>query len=146
MNQEILTSLTDLTRWSKHFFEGKTSERAVFLLDGPMGAGKTQLVRTLGELFRWQEVSSPTYSLINEYGGGVVSGKIHHCDLYRIESAEELENTGFWDIFLKKSGWIFVEWSERMDISNIPKGWSVYRIRMEVSGGENRTLKIDSLF
>ncbi len=141
MNKEILTSLADLTRWSKSFFEAKRNERAVFLLDGAMGAGKTQLVRTLGDLFGWKEVSSPTYSLINEYD----SGKIHHCDLYRIESSEELENTGFWDIFLKKSGWIFVEWSERMEISKIPKGWNIYRIQIEVDGSEKRTLHVSYL-
>lgn len=115
-----------LKMWAQSFFLPKRNIPCVFLLEGPVGAGKTHLVRLLGDLMNWTHVSSPTYSIINEYQEGM----IHHCDLYRIKDNDELEMTGFWELFNKKSGWIFIEWPSHMEISRIPMFWNVYEIQL----------------
>lgn len=73
-----------------------------------MGVGKTTLIKTLVELLGSMDtISSPTYSLVNEYK--TKKGSIFHFDLYRIEEEEELYNFGIED-YLNTSHWILVEW------------------------------------
>ena len=84
----------------------------VFTFHGEMGAGKTTLIRTLCEIMNVKEkVSSPTFSIINEYSSENY-GNIFHIDLYRLKSSEEAIAAGVEDCII--SGNIcFVEWPER---------------------------------
>lgn len=83
----------------------------VVLLTGNLGAGKTTLakgiVRGLGAASE-DDVSSPTFTLIHEYGGG----RVYHVDLYRIEEAGELSSLGLDEIF-DSGAVVLVEWGER---------------------------------
>lgn len=133
-----VSNLKELKSWAESFFSSYKNEKTVFLLEGQMGAGKTELVRAVGESMGWGDVSSPTYSLINEYGNGFA----HHCDLYRIEDADELEGTGFWEIFDKPKGWIFIEWPSKMDVARIPKGWRVCHIQIQVESETFRNIVV----
>lgn len=86
-------------------------ERCTILLEAEMGSGKTTLMSHLLRLMGIDEVSSPTYSLVNEYRSA--SGKaIHHYDLYRLKATEELEEIGFGDL-LDRGEWNFIEWPEK---------------------------------
>lgn len=86
-------------------------ERCIILLEAEMGSGKTTLMSHLLQLMGIDEVSSPTYSLVNEYR--TPGGKaIHHYDLYRLKAAEELEELGFVDL-LDRGEWNFIEWPEK---------------------------------
>ena len=84
----------------------------VLLFQGTMGAGKTTLIKALCEqLGVGDRVSSPTFSLVNEYQSP--SGIIYHFDLYRIEQQQEALDFGieeYWD----SGAWCFVEWAERI--------------------------------
>ena len=84
----------------------------VLLFQGAMGAGKTTLIKALCEqLGVGDRVSSPTFSLVNEYQSP--SGTIYHFDLYRIEQQQEALDFGieeYWD----SGAWCFVEWAERI--------------------------------
>lgn len=85
--------------------------RATVLLIGNLGAGKTTLakgiVSGLGAA-EPEEVSSPTFTLIHEYGGG----RVYHVDLYRLDKPEEIATLGLDEIF-EKDAIVLVEWGER---------------------------------
>ena len=83
----------------------------VILFTGEMGAGKTAFTKGLAEYFGTdEEVSSPTFALVNEYPGRV---PIFHFDLYRIYGFDDLYAVGFFD-YLDRDGIIVVEWSENV--------------------------------
>jgi len=84
------------------------SQNKVFILNAPMGAGKTTLVSAIcKELGVNDELSSPTFSIVNEYR--VDNQSIFHLDLYRLETAEELFNIGI-EEYLDNKSYMFVEW------------------------------------
>ncbi len=107
------------------------SGRQVLLLNGPLGVGKTQLVRSLLKNLKGdQSASSPTFAIHNSYPVGEGSS-IEHFDLYRIESDEDLESTGFWEVFNLPKGLICIEWPDRIHLADIPKAWNVLRLQLE---------------
>lgn len=80
-------------------------------LEGPLGVGKTALVRAvLGALAYQEAVPSPTYTLIETYP--LRDWTVHHLDLYRLGDPEELEFLGVRDLATPEALW-FVEWPER---------------------------------
>src|SRR5579863_9115669 len=85
--------------------------RAVLLLIGNLGAGKTTLakgnVSALGAAPP-EEVSSPTFTLIHEYGGG----RVYHVDLYRLDRPEQVATLGLEEIFDRQAV-VLIEWGER---------------------------------
>ncbi len=93
---------------------GRLLEPGDFLgLTGELGTGKTLLVRGVSKGVGVAEgqVQSPTFTIVNTYGGGRLP--LHHADLYRIESRDELYATGYFDL-LEGEGAMAVEWVERI--------------------------------
>lgn len=107
------------------------------LFSGEMGAGKTTLIKELvKQLGSKHQVSSPTFSLVNEYEGENVS--IYHFDFYRIEEETEAYDMGFED-YLDDSHYVFIEWPEK--ISNLwPEHYSF--VKLEVGEHQFRTLTL----
>jgi tRNA threonylcarbamoyladenosine biosynthesis protein TsaE len=89
--------------------------RAVILLIGNLGAGKTTLakgiVSGLGTA-EPDEVSSPTFTLIHEYGAAVNRASVYHIDLYRLDRAEQVATLGLEEIF-DRDAVVLIEWGER---------------------------------
>ena len=112
-------------------------ERAVVLLIGNLGAGKTTIakgiVKGLGAAAP-EEVSSPTFTLIHEYGGG----RVYHIDLYRLEKAHEVATLGLDELFDRKAV-VLVEWGERF-----PRLMPEERmeIRLEAVGDDERVIEV----
>jgi tRNA threonylcarbamoyladenosine biosynthesis protein TsaE len=85
----------------------------IVLLRGDLGAGKTTLVKGIAEGFDAalaENVTSPTFTLIHEYRGPVVT--LYHIDLYRIDTERELETLGL-DDMLAPNCILLIEWGEK---------------------------------
>lgn len=86
--------------------------RAVVLLIGNLGAGKTTLAKGIVEglgAATSDDVSSPTFTLIHEFGG---ARRVYHIDLYRLETAAEVATLGLDDLF-EQEAVVLIEWGER---------------------------------
>ena len=109
----------------------------VIALSGDLGAGKTQLVRGLARgLSCTARVHSPTFTLVNEYGGGRL--RLFHLDLYRVDTQEQIRSTGI-EEFLQPNGVAVIEWAERL----IKNEWPVNNVRhvnIEVLGETERRI------
>ena len=80
---------------------------------GDLGAGKTAFTRGLARGLGYAEpVTSPTYTIVNEYLGGRLP--LFHFDMYRLASSDDLWDIG-WDDYLERGGVCAVEWSENVD-------------------------------
>jgi len=87
---------------------------SVVALQGPMGAGKTTLVKAICKLLGITDaISSPTFSIINEYRNEENDLTVYHMDLYRLQSLEEAVNAGVEDC-LYSGNFCVVEWPERV--------------------------------
>jgi tRNA threonylcarbamoyladenosine biosynthesis protein TsaE len=98
---------------------------AHILLYGDLGAGKTLFAKGLADGFGVNdvdEVSSPTFTIINQYSGRV---KIYHIDLYRIETGA-LDGLGLDEIFDDPDAAVIVEWAERLGAFETPGATRVF--------------------
>jgi tRNA threonylcarbamoyladenosine biosynthesis protein TsaE len=87
--------------------------RGVVLLIGNLGAGKTTLTKGIVEgrgVAPADEVSSPTFTLVHQYGHG--RDAVYHVDLYRLDEAREVESLGLSDLFAS-GALVLLEWAER---------------------------------
>ncbi len=116
---------------------GELPPRGVVLLIGNLGAGKTTLakgiVNGLGAAAP-EEVSSPTFTLIHEYG----EGRVYHVDLYRLDEQREVATLGLEEIF-DRDGLVLIEWGERFP-QIIPAEHTEIHIR--ALGDEEREIEV----
>ena len=114
------------------------SPGAVVAYRGGLGMGKTAFTRGLAiGLGAGDVASSPTFALVNEYQGRLV---LDHFDMYRIETWEDLESTGFFD-YLESDRVLAIEWSE-----NIEGALPEKRIAVDIQPGQGedqRRITID---
>ena len=113
------------------------SAGAVIAYTGDLGAGKTAFTRGLARGLGYREpVTSPTYTIVNEYLGGRLP--LFHFDMYRLASADDLWDIG-WEDYLERGGICAVEWSENVeDALEDP----VF-VRIEKLGGDDRCITIE---
>jgi len=111
-------------------------QKAVVLLIGNLGAGKTTLakgiVQGLGAA-NANEVSSPTFTLIHEF-----ADRVYHIDLYRLDTAAQVSTLGLDEIF-DRDAVVLVEWGERFpELMPQPR----IEIRLAVSGDDSRRIEV----
>ncbi len=110
----------------------------IIALSGELGAGKTTFIQGIAEgLGITDYVTSPSFTLINEYKGKY---SLYHIDLYRLEELEQIRDLGIEDYF-EKDGIIIIEWAERMK-ELLPK--KVRKIKLEIISENER--RISSFF
>ncbi|MBN1291029.1 MAG: tRNA (adenosine(37)-N6)-threonylcarbamoyltransferase complex ATPase subunit type 1 TsaE [Candidatus Latescibacteria bacterium] len=95
-----------------HEFAETLEPGSVVALIGDLGAGKTVFARGVAKFLEIQEkITSPTFTLINEYNGKF---RLYHMDLYRLNSVKEIEDLGI-DDYLYGDGICLIEWAEKLD-------------------------------
>lgn len=115
-------------------------ERCLFLLSGDVGAGKTTSVRELANLLGLKDVASPSFAIHHRYQNHEY--QMDHVDLYRIESEDELEGTGFWDLMSQDKAWIFIEWPSRLNQDHLPLGWQILQFEYQVLPDQRRRIQV----
>jgi tRNA threonylcarbamoyladenosine biosynthesis protein TsaE len=132
-----LNEISQAAQWLLSELKG----RKVIALHGTMGAGKTTLVSAICHLLKVEDVvSSPTFSVINEYryDDNGTKKRLYHIDLYRLKDEEEAIRTGVEDC-LYSSDYCFVEWPERA-AALLPD--DTVHIHLSVEGDMQRSLEI----
>src|SRR5579883_2919843 len=113
-------------------------EHGVVLLLGDLRAGKTTLTKGIAEgrgAAHAEDVGSPTFSLIHEYGDPV---RVYHVDLYRLDTAEEARRLGLEELF-DSDALVLIEWGERFP-ELLPE--NRIEIRMSQAGQEERVIEV----
>ena len=130
---EINYKLADIEEVAKQLVNNLKTKTWLFY--GNMGVGKTTLIKAIvKQLGCKDEVSSPTFSIINEYE--IINDKIFHFDLYRIKDLEEAYNFGIED-YLDSNHYIFIEWPEKIESILTEE---LDKISIEIVSEENRKL------
>jgi tRNA threonylcarbamoyladenosine biosynthesis protein TsaE len=140
MTESVCFNLPDLQatealgqRLAEALFPG-----AVVALIGPLGAGKTHLVRAVAEGLGadGRVVSSPTFVLIQEYDGRL---PVYHFDAYRLRTEAEFFDLGAHEYF-EGNGVCLVEWADRV-VGCLPR--EQLRIRLEITGETSRRALVE---
>jgi tRNA threonylcarbamoyladenosine biosynthesis protein TsaE len=133
---EIRYHITEIESVAQQVLEALTTK--IILLNGSMGVGKTTFVKALVKILGSDDsVSSPTFSIVNEYE--LPNDVLYHFDLYRIKDQEEAMQIGIED-YLSSNHWIVVEWPEK--ISNLLEA-NVDVIELILNNDYSRTLKLN---
>ena len=104
---------------------------------GDLGAGKTAFTRGLARGLGYAEpVTSPTYTIVNEYLGGRLP--LFHFDMYRLVSSDDLWDIG-WEDYLDRGGICAVEWSENVEDAME----NALRVTIHKTGAESRRIEIE---
>ncbi len=115
-------------------------DHKIFAFHGEMGAGKTTLIRAFCRLLGVaEEVSSPTFALVNEYAAG--HGPVYHFDFYRIEDISEVFDIGYEDYFYSGE-YCLLEWPEKIT-ELLPENF-VY-LRIKITGEQQRMISYHSV-
>ena len=111
--REIVTRSAEETIALGRTLAGLLRPPKLVLLRGDLGAGKTTLVKGIAAAFQAAEeedVTSPTFTLVHEYRGA--GANLYHIDLYRVDTARELETLGLDDL-RAEGGILLIEWGEK---------------------------------
>ncbi|MDU8887122.1 tRNA (adenosine(37)-N6)-threonylcarbamoyltransferase complex ATPase subunit type 1 TsaE [Yeosuana sp. MJ-SS3] len=135
---ELIYTLDNVDKVAKQLIQNARTK--TLLLYGNMGVGKTtlikQIVKSLGSA---DEVTSPTFSIVNEYH--TKSEIIYHFDFYRINDIEEAYNFGV-EEYLYSNNWCIIEWPDKIQ-SILPKLVDI--IDLVLNSDNSRTLKLNSI-
>lgn len=129
------TSSSEETQNLGHHLAALLPKAAVVTLTGDLGAGKTTLTKGIVEgrgAADAEDVGSPTFALIHEYGDPVT---VYHIDLYRLDTEEEVNRLGLEELF-DKLALILIEWGDKF-----PRMLPSHRIEIKItSGNEDQRL------
>jgi len=136
---EFYTKSVEQTEEAAAQLAGALKDGDVLLLGGGLGAGKTAFVRGMAAGRRIDaEVSSPTFALVQDYGG---TPPLVHFDMYRIETWEDLYATGFFE-YIDMGAILAVEWSEQIE-NALPE--DAVRVTFERLSDTDRRITIEGV-
>ena len=138
MPEEIITNSPEETiAWGRGLAK-RLRPPVLVLLSGELGSGKTTLTKGIVaglNAATEDEVTSPTFTLIHEYGDPV---RIYHVDLYRLDTSEETRRVGLEELF-ERPALTLIEWGERF-LELMPEERA--EIRIEYVGEDRRTITL----
>lgn len=140
MQYYTINNLSELPAVAEQLLHAYKNER-IFAFYAPMGAGKTTFIKALCEqLGVYDTISSPTFSIVNEYLAA--SGeKIFHFDFYRIKSVNEAYDMGYEDYFYS-GAYCFIEWPEKIT-ELLPPDY--IKISIKVAEKEQRVFTVEKM-
>jgi tRNA threonylcarbamoyladenosine biosynthesis protein TsaE len=131
---EIIYSLEDIEQLAKTVLQKSSSKNLLFY--GPMGAGKTTFIKALCVALGVEDgISSPTFSLVNEYRRSN-DKVVYHFDFYRINDEEEALDMGFYE-YIDSEAYCLIEWPEKIE-NLLPLDQQV--VRIEILDDQKRKL------
>jgi tRNA threonylcarbamoyladenosine biosynthesis protein TsaE len=139
---EIITQSPAETAAIGEALAGCLRDGDVVLLHGDLGAGKTTLAKGIASALGVEDVvSSPSFSLVNEYDTRLAAAvtRLYHLDLYRLRSEDDLASIGFDDFMAPADGIALVEWPERASTA-LPERFLLVEIETVRAG--SRRLRI----
>ena len=135
----ITTSSPDDTQQLGSVFGSLLESGRIVALHGELAAGKTCFVHGVAEALQARDaVSSPTFTLVNEYHGTM---PIYHLDLYRLNHVAELYDLGYEDLLARGDGICLIEWAERAEKA-LPE--DVIHVKFEHAGEDKRTISFST--
>ena len=134
---EFITTSPEQTEQVGAALAAQLTPGTIIAYRGDLGAGKTAFTRGLAKgLGAAEPVTSPTYTIVNEYLSGRIP--LFHFDMYRLRSADDLFDIG-WDDYLERGGVCAVEWSENVTEAMENAIW----VRIERLSDEERRITIE---
>lgn len=134
----IVDSLAELPKATTTLLNACKGKK-VFAFYGEMGVGKTTFIKALCAMLGVEDVvTSPTFSIVNEYVS-LKGDKVFHFDFYRINSEEEAYDLGYEDYFYSDA-YCLIEWPEKIP-NIIPPGFVKVEIALK---GEQRIINIEA--
>jgi tRNA threonylcarbamoyladenosine biosynthesis protein TsaE len=135
---QITTRSVDETQKLGEIIGTAITDGTVLALTGDLGSGKTAFVQGLARGLEVPDdyyITSPSYTLINEYPGRY---SLFHVDLYRILNPMDMEDIGLYEI-LHNSGIVAIEWADRIGQKLMPDSITIH---FEITGDETRKISI----
>ena len=139
--REFITQSPEETIALGRSLAGLLAPPRIVVLRGDLGAGKTTLVKGIAEAFlaaSEDDVTSPTFTLIHEYRGPAAI--LYHIDLYRVDTARQLETLGLDDLIAENSI-LLIEWGEKF--ARFEREHDV-EIALELVGENKRRVRINA--
>jgi len=140
VGEEVIThSAEETIAWGRKLAE-RLNPPVLVMLAGELGSGKTTLTKGIVAGLAAgteEEVTSPTFTLVHEYGSGK---RVFHGDLYRVESFHDFETLGLEDVFAEPAI-VILEWSEKFPLK---APWPQLRVRLEHMGGDTRRISLET--
>ena len=143
MTQQVskvsITSLAELPAAAQSLINYAGSQK-IFLFYGDMGAGKTTFIKALcQELGVADEVTSPTFSIVNEYAG--TNANVYHFDFYRLKNQDEALDMGYEEYFYS-GDYCLIEWPEKIP-DLLPLNY--IKVTIQVTNPQMRHFSIESI-
>jgi tRNA threonylcarbamoyladenosine biosynthesis protein TsaE len=138
---QIISGSVDETKKLGKVIGSTLSAGTVLALTGDLGSGKTSFVQGLAEGLEVPTdyyITSPSYTLINEYPGRFT---LFHVDLYRITDYVDIENIGLYEILDDDAAVVAVEWADRIEPKLLPDSITIH---FEITGDETRNILINA--
>jgi tRNA threonylcarbamoyladenosine biosynthesis protein TsaE len=135
---EITIQSLDLIHKAAQEFIKNMGTNKIYAFYGNMGAGKTTFIKAICQELGVEDIiTSPTFSLVNEYTSNKLNEPIYHFDFYRIKKIEEVYDMGYEDYFY--SGHLcFLEWPELIE-DLLPE--DAVKVKINVNADGTRTVK-----
>jgi tRNA threonylcarbamoyladenosine biosynthesis protein TsaE len=135
---EISYTLTDIDQVVQKLWESK-GHKKIWAFHAPMGAGKTTLIAKLCKHLGVQDtVSSPTFSIMNEYESN--GNIIYHMDWYRLEDEQEAIKAGV-EAVMEEADYCFIEWPEKA-LALLTDNKEVQHFKIDIIDPEHRKIFI----